>query len=64
MAKPHGYRWAVEWLAANDDCTGADQWSTFGHPVTVCLLADLFEKDVAEVGRAVARKHKELYKKG
>lgn len=49
-----GYREAVRWIAQNDDTddlmNGHD-----AHPVTVCLVADLFGKDTAAVAADVVR---------
>lgn len=51
MKRP-GYREAVRWIAANDDTddlmNGSDIW-----PVSVCLVADLFDKETSEVAAAV-----------
>lgn len=58
MKRP-GYREAVRWIAANDDTddlmNGHD-----AHPVTVVLVADLFDQESTKVAADVIREVKRL----
>ncbi len=59
MKRP-GYREAVTWIAANDDTDDLMSGSD-AYPVTVCLVADLFDKDTETVAKAVAREVLRLF---
>lgn len=55
-----GYRFAVEWVALNDGAGDDDARSVdaVAGLVSVLLVADLYEKEPAEVARAVVRVRK------
>lgn len=48
------YRKGIEWIALNDEALETDPEVVSSLP-SVCMLADLFGKDPAEVAKAVVR---------
>jgi hypothetical protein len=54
-----GIRQAIEWIAENDQTAETD-WTEMEDFVSVVLVADLFDKDPAEVARRVIKKRKEI----
>lgn len=66
MSKRASYREAIEWIALNDGA-GDPGWldeESVSNQVTVCLIADLFDKKQEEIGKAVVtyrKKHSEEF---
>ena len=52
--KRRGYRFGVEWIALNDECSERDI-EMIESLISVALLADLFGKTTEEVARDVLR---------
>ena len=59
-----GYRWSVEWIARNDEAGGREALDVeiVSGMLTVCLVADQFEKNVVKVAGDVVRKRKQIAK--
>jgi hypothetical protein len=58
-AKRASYRAGVDWIALNDDPTIMDA-EVVASLISVCLLADLFEKSQEDVARDVIRQRKKF----
>ena len=52
--RPEGYRWAVEWIAINDEVMerDVDVIATF---ISTALLADMWHKDTKDVAKDILR---------
>lgn len=60
--KRPGYREAVEWIAANDDCFWTDE-PEHGMSVTASMVRDLWDKTDEQVTKDITRKWRQIYPK-
>jgi hypothetical protein len=55
MVKRASYRDGIAWIALNDNAGSDDGVEDIAGYISTCLLADLFEKNTADVAKAILR---------